>query len=173
MSEYRKHIEYLAENKLNEIFYNSNEEHALIVLKNIVKHSDKYIKTICGNMCSEVSNNADYLDTVRNYLSHDKNAKFQILFDDFDDDFPNRKIAKLLSDYPNQVEIRKSLFGSLYYEKKPVHITIADDRSFRIETDTIKKMAWCNFNDEKKAKSLSLVFDKFFADEYSQVVKLP
>ncbi|MDR0682768.1 MAG: hypothetical protein LBG15_13130 [Dysgonamonadaceae bacterium] len=173
MTEYTKKIESLAINGgTNEIFYNSCESHALIVLINLVKNADTYIKSICGNMCSEVSNNPEYVESVRSFLNGNKTRKFQILFDKYDISFQSRPIAKTLAMFPNQVEIRKLKSGYIKYNDKPVHITVSDDRAFRFETDIEKKMAWGNFNNPKQGKAIAKVFDHFFDNRYSERVPL-
>ena len=172
MKEYIESIEKLSSEKINQVFYNSCELHALIVLKNIVKNADEYIETVCGNMCSEVNNDVEYLKFVDNYLSGNRERKFKILFDEYNDDFQNKPIAKTLAKYPGQVEIRKLKSQRILYQNKHVHFTVSDNRAFRLETDIKQKMAWGNFNDTEKALGFHTGFNKFFNDSFSDVVAI-
>ena len=176
MTEYAKKIESLAANGgTDEIFYNSYDYHALIVLKNLVKNATDYIKSICGNMCSDVSNDPEYIELVKKFLEGDSKRKFKILFDDkYKDDFLQRPIAKIFSKYPKQVEIRRlNNDGYIQYEGKQIHLTVSDDRAFRCETDVENKMAWGNFKSPKQAQGFSAAFDKFYTDSYSSIIDLP
>jgi len=174
MTEYAKKIESLAANGgTNEIFYNSCEEHALIVLKNLVKNATTYIKSIVGNLCSDISNDSEYIKLVKEFLEGDPKRKFEILFDDmYNEDFLQKPITKIFSEYPNQVNIRKLNNGHIQYKDKHIHLTVSDDRAFRCETDVINKMAWGNFNNPEQAKGFSAAFDKFYTDSYSSIVRL-
>jgi len=170
--EYAKNIERLASDKKTEIFYNSCDEHALIVLKNLVKNAERYIKIICGNLCSDVSNDEEYLRIVDNFLSKN-NTTIDILFDNYDNQcFECLPIFGILKKYPRQVKVRSLISGHINYEESPVHLTVSDDRAFRLETEIDKKMAWGNFNDEPKARVFSDAFDRFFTDKYSTLIPL-
>ena len=173
MTEYAAYIEKLALKNSDEIFYNSSEDHALIVLKNIVKKSKKYIKTICGNLCSEMSNDEEYLTLLDGYLSGDKSRTLQVLFDNnYNDGFKQKPIYELLSKYPNQVTVRKLNNGYVTYDDKPVHLTVSDDQFFRLETDIGEKMAWGRFKDSENSKVFRDAFDRFFTDEDSTEIPL-
>ncbi|MFT4223447.1 hypothetical protein [Dysgonomonas sp.] len=169
MTDYARMIADLAENGKNQKFLNSSDEHALIVLKNIVKYATSSIKTLCGNMCSEVSNDDEYIELVDKYLKGGHNRIFYILFDNYSSCFESGKIASVLKKYPTQVKIRrfKDEYSHLYYNGDPVHLTVSDNKSFRLETDINNKMAWGNFNDPIAAKEFTEVFDTYFADEYA------
>jgi hypothetical protein len=172
MADYATNIERLASGKINEIFYNSCEAHALIVLKNLIRNAESYVKSLCGNMCSEISNDEEYLNIVENFLRNNPQGKFSILFDSYEEGFLEKPIAKLLSKFSSQVEIRQLKSGRIMYQGSPIHFSVSDDRAFRIETDIEKKMAWGNYNDIGKANVFSSVFDKFFEDKYSDTIIL-
>ena len=170
MDNYASYISDLASGESTEIFYNSSEKHALIVLKNIVKNAKEYVKAICGNLCSEVSNDPEYLAILDEYLSGSPSRKFQILLDDYQQDFKTRPIATVLKRYPNQVVIRSLKHDYIQYKNNHIHLTVSDDKSFRLETNVEKKMAWGCFNDPEKSKVFSAAFDKFFSDTHSTLV---
>jgi hypothetical protein len=162
MTEYEKAITTLAKERKNEIFYNSSDAHACIVLNNMIKNAEKYVHSICGDMCGEVNNNPKFLQIVEDFLKEDANRKFYILFDEYNNGFPQTEIAKVLAKYPNQVMVKKLKQGHLLYKNKRAHLTISDDRAFRLETNVNEKMAFGNFNDSDDAKILNEVFSQYF-----------
>lgn len=167
MTEYSKTIAKLAEEKTNQIYFNSCDSHALIVLKNLVKNAKISVKTICGNMCSEVSNDEEYLDIVDQFLKEDRERKFQIIFDDFNENFFDKKISKVFERYSSQVQIKKFKDSRtrVQYDNSAIHLTVTDSLSFRLETNIDKKMAWGNFGDPVKAPIFSEAFDTLFSSD--------
>jgi hypothetical protein len=163
---YLKKIELLASNHINEEFYNSNDEHAQIVLTSMVRYSKNIVRVYCGNMCTDVSNDPTYLNEIKIYLTERKGSIY-ILLCDYKDHFKEKPIYKLLSQYPlEQVQI-KTTKTLLLYNGNPVHFTVSDDLAFRFETDIVKKMARGNFNDREGAKMLTEKFDNLFLNASS------
>lgn len=162
MEEYAKLIRDFATNQKNHVFYNSCEEHEKVVLRNLVEQSNVTIRTLCGNLCSSISTDKLYINEVTKFL--ERNGKMNILFDDYSDDFKLKPLCDLFVRYDRQVKIKKLKDGydHILYEGKPVHFTVADDKSFRIEIDIIKKAAWGNFNDKSNASIFSDIFDKVY-----------
>ena len=73
-------------------------------------------------------------------------------------------VAKLLTEYPFQVSIKKYP-GKVFYNGHPSHFTVTDDKAFRLETDIENHMAFGNFNSPSQAIALREVFDKIFQSE--------
>lgn len=173
MTEYEKTIKNLAKERENEVFYNSSDSHARVVLNSMIENAEKYVHIVCGNMCSEVSNNPEFLGVVEKFLSEDSNRNFYVLFDKYDSEFLNKKIAIILAKYPEQVIVKKfKNAASLTYKGIRAHLAISDSRAFRLETDVEAKMAFGNFNDEEKSKVFDEVFNRYFSDEYSEPINL-
>lgn len=173
MKAYIENIENLAKNRDNKVYFNSGPDHAMIVLINIFRNAKNYVETLCGNMCSEVCNNKEYLEVVDKFLGADSTRNFKILFDSYDENINKKHIFRVLSKYPEQVSVRRLNAGkSAAYDGKKIHFTVSDNRAFRLETDTEKRIAWGNFNDEAKADIFHTGFSKFFTDEFSIPVDL-
>lgn len=168
-SVYSEEIFRLAEEKKNEIFYNSSAEHAIIVHQALMKTAERYVCIFSSSMCSEISNNDEYIAYVRNFLEGGKDRYIKILLTDYSNDFWKNPIAKVLTHYPQQVQIKK-YDGNVYYKDNPTHFTVTDDRAFRLETDIKNHMAFGNFNSEEQAKALKSVFDKMFLSRLSSTV---
>ena len=158
---YLEKIEFLASNAINEEFYNSNEEHAQIVLTAMVRYSKEKVRIFCGNMCTDVSNDPKYLNEIKLFLS-ERRGFMEILFCEYKDHFKDQPIYKLLNQYPQEQVKIKTINTLLMYNGKPVHFTVSDNKSFRFETDTLEKTARGNFYDPDSAKMLSEEFDKLF-----------
>ena len=168
-SVYAEDIFRLAEGKTNEIFYNSSAEHAIIVHQALMKTAEKYVCIFSSSMCSEISNNPEYIAYVRAFLEGGKDRSINILLTDYTDDFWRMPIAKLLAQFPQQVHVKK-YDGNAYYKDKPAHFTVTDDRAFRLETDIDKHMAFGNFNSVGQASALKSVFDKMFVSKLATAV---
>ena len=172
---YAEKINKLAENGgTNAVFYNSNERHAAIVLHALVKNASDYIKILCCNMCTDVSNNQDYLNALDSFLSGNENRKIQILLVNYNDIFIKQPIARLLARYSGQVSVKRMVDTNtdICLNGRPVHFTVSDNRAFRLETDIEKKMAYGNFKDEYNAQILCSVFERYFNSDNAQAVSL-
>jgi len=170
--EYRENIKWLAKNRIDEVFYNSNEDHAVVILSELIKNSERYVHIVCENMNPRVTSKLDYLNAVQEFLSNDKHREIKILLTDYDKSFDKSKIADLLRRYKDQVSIKcfepeEKIFNE---DDSPVNWTVADNRAFRLEENTDECMAFGNFNDPYLAGNLNESFDFFFKD--SKEVKL-
>lgn len=168
-SVYAEEIFKLAEEKKNEIFYNSSAEHAIIVHQALMKTAENYVCIFSSSMCSEISNNPEYIAFVQSFLEGGKERTIQILLSDYTDDFWRKPIARKLANFPQQVHVKK-YDGNAYYKGKPAHFTVTDGRAFRLETDIDKHMAFGNFNSEGQASALKSVFDKMFVSKLATAV---
>ncbi len=160
-SMYAVKIFKLAEDRTDEIFYNSSAEHAIIVHQALIKNASRYVCIFSSSMCSEISNNNEYCNFVDQFLKGDKDRYINILLTDCHENFDKMPIAQVLAKYPLQVVIKKYA-GQALYNDKPVHFTVSDDRAFRLETDIEKHMAFGNFNSTTQAQDLKTVFNQAF-----------
>jgi len=174
MTEYEIEIRKLAEEEENKVFYNSSKSHARIVLNSMVQHAEHYVYAVCGNYCSEVSCNPEFSKIVAEYLSGGEDREFHVLFDEYNPDFLNTDIAKIFAQNPKKVKIRKFKDnGRLTYKGDRVHLTISDDRAFRLETNVDDRIAFGNFNDKKNVKVFKEVFTHYFSnDDFSEPIDL-
>ena len=148
LKDYESYIESLAREDKDEVFFNSSDSHAQIVLKQIVQSAKNELKIYCGNLCTRVSNDMQYIDALKEFLGR-RETKIQVLFADFNDEFYRKPIYKLFSDYKEQVELKKVLSNHIITKDGvPVHFTIGDSKMYRLETDIENKKAIGNFNDE-------------------------
>jgi hypothetical protein len=159
---YQKKIEELASEGKNEVFYNSSEAHATAVLTSMVRHSHNEIKILCGSMCSEVSNDQEYMKELALFL--DRNGKLKIILAKYNeqDNFRQKPIYKLLKPYIDGQVIIKKIDSTISYKGSPAHFTVADNKAFRLEIDIEKRIAFGNFNDPKSVQSLSDMFNNVF-----------
>jgi len=171
---YSETIESYASGSVDNEFFNSGDEHAMIVLSILVQYAKKSIYIYCGNLCSEVSNNQKYLDNLRAFFKRGGIAKIALCELDeskIDSKFLNKEIFKLFNEFSSQVSI-KTTIKKVVENKTPVHFTIADDKAYRLETDIICKKARGNFGSEKVVKVLEDIFWKVFNDPNSNLLSL-
>ena len=158
---YAEKIFKLAEEKTDEIFFNSSADHAVIVHQALMGNATDYVDIFSSSMCSEISNNPEYCRLVSAFLKADKKRRINIILTDYEDGFMMMPIAKTLLQYPLQVRIKR-YGGKALYKGEPAHFTVSDDRAFRLETDIEKHMAFGNFNSRRQATDLKGLFDKIF-----------
>jgi len=170
-SVYAEDIFRLAKGPEDKVFYNSSAEHAVIVHQALVKYATEYIYIFSSSMCSEISNNGEYIDYMREFLDGDANRKIHIVLTDYNESFKAKPIAQLLAAYPSQVAI-KQFGGKILYNGQPAHFTVTDDRAFRLETNIKEHMAFGNFNAPEQAKPMRDTFEKIFDSGLCKSVNL-
>jgi len=85
--EYRESIKWLAKNRINEVFYNSDERYAVVIFSEMIKNSGNYVYVVCKNMNEKVTCDDEYCDAVRKFLSNDKRHEMKILITDYEESF--------------------------------------------------------------------------------------
>jgi nicotinic acid phosphoribosyltransferase len=173
---YSEKIANLAMTGTDEMFYNTDAEHAKVVLSELMKNAKQYVHIVCTDMCSDVSNNEKYLEAVKNFLDGDAAREIKILLTNYkQDNFAETKIAELLKKYQRQVEIKYLSEGRIVNSRDQDHevnFTVSDDRAFRFETNVDKKIAFGNFNAPKKAMILNKKFLELFVDPNVKMLNL-
>ena len=181
MKNYITYITQLANSKSNVEFLNSDEEHALAVLVQIIKSAQSTLRIFAGALCSTVPSNPEYISALSDFI--EKGGKLVITLNAFSpEDATNSNLFKRLAYY---IELGKDIHiyrtnAHPYLVSDPfkneIHFTIGDDCSYRVETDIVKKTAKCNFNNPEAAANLIEFFDKIIANndhssEITEVVK--
>lgn len=169
---YSENIEEYAKNSTDIEFYNSGDEHAQVVLTNIAKYSKEYIHIYSGNLCTDVSNNVEYLKYLSSFLFQGGNIKVLLCEFENGDNPLNKDIYKLFSQFRDKVTVKETKTILQDSKKDTVHFTVADDKSYRLETDTIKKKARCNFNSPETTKFLNKLFEEIFNSSDSLELQL-
>ena len=171
---YEKAVEVLAKNEVDQIIFNSGDEHALIVLKNIFSNSREEIRILAGGLHNNVTDSKVYIDAISTFIIKN-NGKVKILLDNYncDDsqkkDFFSTPLFDRLRMFKENVEIRvtKEAFhieGVNDNKGNPqkVHFCVGDKKRYRLEYDTDKRKAICNFNDSNFSSKCIEVFDESY-----------
>jgi hypothetical protein len=169
LEDYRKAVEFLAKNRVDDLIFNSGNEHAQIIFQNIFKNCDGTIRLLAGNLQNEVTKSAPYLDALRYFLQRD-GSKLEVMLDGFDrfNKHGDVDVFKVMYEYKDKVAI-KSTSTKFYVtkmteggteEKIPVHFCTGDTM-YRLEIDTLNRTARCNFNDSSFVKDLNTLFNKY------------
>jgi hypothetical protein len=168
MTDYKKAVENLAQNKSDFIFSNSSPEHASIVLSTMIKHSEREFRIYDDNLSGDVANlNEEFYSNLENFVKSEKILKIVI---DSDEHRESRIFQDLLSYkklFPNNIQISiasesfKNTIRSVF--NKTVNFAIGDSSSFRIEdimqSEVGRRKAICCFNNTKITKQLVNSFD--------------
>lgn len=165
---YEQSVNYFAENRIERNFRNFGKNNALVVLKNIFRHSEEEVLVFAGNSKGDVANDETYVDCVSNFLLSE-NAMLKILVENplkDADNFGFYDLANSASKNNKNVQIStapkefiediKKIFGKI------VHFTVADGRMYRLETDPENFKAICSFNDSSYSRKLKNLFLTYF-----------
>lgn len=167
---YEVSVKYLAENKVDNIIYNSGEEHALIIFENIFNNCKYKLRLLSGNLSNGITKNPKYINSLTRFLAQ-RNGKLEIILDRYEDGSKvvNSDLFKKLETYKDQITIKKSTLSyslnnenKVDSERKHIHFCIGDDHIFRLETDTEKRKAKCNFNDITYSNILKDLFYRLY-----------
>ena len=154
---YGLHIEELAKNRINQQFSNSHLNNAIAVLTSMARYSEKSLKIYCGNLCTEVSSDEEYLREIQMFLERKGDIKVVLCGDDVER-VRETQIWNLFKKYPERVNVYKTE-GKVLYNNQPCHFTVSDGRAYRLETDTQTKKAFGNFSNDESALCLEQHFD--------------
>ncbi len=170
MKNYITYITQLANSKSNVEFLNSDEEHALAVLVQIIKSAQSTLRIFAGALCSTVPSNPEYISALSDFI--EKGGQVMIALNAFSsEDSTNSNLFKRLAYY---IELGKDIHiystdAHPYLVSDPgkneIHFTTGDNCSYRVETDIVKKTAKCNFNNPEAAANLIEFFDKIIANK--------
>lgn len=178
VEEYRNFVSSLAKGEgVNRVFMNSDEDKALVVLVELFKSAKTIVRIFAANLCQHVGNQKDYIEALSDFI--EKGGEVRILINKYDKETALQSdLYKRLAYYKSEgkpVFIKKTTARPYYTNdesKKEVHFTIADSKGFRIETDTQKRTARCNFNNPDEAAGVIKFFDEEFEKEYAKEINL-
>lgn len=177
MNTYKKFVSTLATAHSNRVFLNSDKEHALIVLIELFKNANFKLRIFAGSLCHHVGNTSEYVEALSDFI--ERGGSVDILLNNFNVDEAKRSnLFKRLAYYASELKpisvkttsVKPYLANDA--EKKPIHFTIGDEISYRIETNTEERTAECNFNNPIVAKGTAEFFDKLFNQAESVTVNL-
>ncbi|SEO61754.1 hypothetical protein SAMN02910431_04617 [Bacteroides sp. AR20] len=167
MDTYRKFVSTLATAHSNRVFLNSDKEHALIVLIELFKNAKSKLRIFAGSLCHHVGNTSEYVEALSDFI--ERGGSVDILLNNFDIDGAKRSnLFKRLAYYVSEgkpINVKTTTVKPYLAndtEKKPIHFTIGDESSYRIETNTEERTAECNFNNPVVARNTAEFFDELF-----------
>lgn len=175
--DYRDFVSLLAKSGEDRVFLNSNEDHALDVLVQLFKISNKHIRIFAGCLCKHVGNMPEYIIALSEFV--ERNGVLDILLNSYDENSAKTSnLYKRLAYYKamgKPINVKKTSVRPYLNDdpdKKEVHFTIGDSKSYRIETDVEARTAECNFNNPPIAKATEDFFDELFNSENSTIIDI-
>lgn len=173
--EYYKFVRDLAVNKTDRIFLNSDEEHGLVVYVNMLNNAKCKVRIFAGNLCEHIGNKPEFVEAISDFV--ERGGTVNILLNDYNEDLVVKSpLFKRLAYYVSEnkkIVVKQTEVSAKLGNNGSVHFSIADDTSYRLETDVIERTAQCNFNNTTVAKKLIDAFDLVFgSEEYSQTINL-
>ncbi len=158
-------------------FLNSDEEHALIVLTELINMAKEELRIFAGSLTGKVGSDPEYIIALSEFI--ERGGKLLILLNDYQPDSSEAKSSRLyrrLSYYQslNKPVIIKSTNTRPYRtndpNNTPVHFTVADHKGYRLETDTNERSAQCSVDDPLLASAIADFFDGIFTAPASKEI---
>jgi len=165
---YADDIEHLASKKINEEVYNSNDVRAYAIMTSMFRHARNKVEIICSADCTELSDDPEFLEALHGFLKY-REGRVEIILYGGVEKLEQKKVYAILKEYSNQIAIEVTE-KKFYYNGYEVHFVVADEISFRIETDVKEKLSRANFNYPEGARRLSRYFDEMHV--YAQKVEI-
>lgn len=165
--EYYAAIEFLARNSIDEVFFNSGENHALAVFVNLFDYVKNNVRIFSQSLCSNVPNSPEYVSSLEKFLK--RGGFVNILLEE---NVSNRNrineypIFKMLKPWKNSDYVKiRSTDKKFIYNNSSINFSTADDFAYRIELDKEKRVARCNYRDSSGfTKNANLLFDNIFVN---------
>ncbi len=170
MNKYQEYVEYMAKNNVDFLFGNSSSVHAAIVMSTMLKYAERrvllYVKNLDGSVFDK---NTDFEKELENFL--DRNGRITIIVEE-DKEYKDskiytkleainkRKLPNFLIKKDNSSRTFKTKVKEILTDKElnGAFYMVADNKAYRLETDSKEHIAYCNFNDVERAGKLSNVF---------------
>ncbi|MES2591294.1 MAG: hypothetical protein V4608_05380 [Bacteroidota bacterium] len=168
LDDYRVAIENLAATSSDFVFANSGAEHACIVMSNIFKTAKGNVNIFAKNLKGDVSK-GEYLIQMENYLKT-PTGNLKVVLEELIQDGASEAI-KLMQKYAHKVSVYVMNPDYLSSRTQINHFTLADDKMFRYETDTVAYTAVCSFNDTKTCSQLNNLYS-LYLDNSTKIPKI-
>ena len=174
ISAYKNRIHDFADRLDPFIFSNEGVEHAEIVLSEMYEHAREKVYVYCGHLDEKLTSRPQYYNALTAYLESGKELKVMIgdnpevmspalsrIVEKCREKTTDNKCIKNI-----ECKILKVLSGLNshfnFNEKQNIHFTVADNRSFRLETEPKEYRAFCSFNNVDISTKLSTIFLAYF-----------
>lgn len=173
MERYRRYIQRLREEESEELFKNSDSDHAVIVLSELFQSAKEEVWILTQTMSDDIYQAEECLDSLEKFLNKE-NVKLRIILAEFDEKkWTSSGISKTLSSYNNgeekKVEVYKTKLDISFSggdgNRKSINFAVADCRSYRFELDIKARVAIGSFNGEDQAERLVDLFNKIIENK--------
>jgi len=166
LDKYKNDIEFLATTEENFEYNNKGEAHAAVVLSTMLNHTKENFLMFSGELDKAVANQEIFIFALKNYL--EENKPFKLLLEEMPKK-PSKaldlvkKYAKSKSnvEYKIITKTSKELLKDIF-DGDMIHFSIADGKSYRLETDRKMYKAVCNFNDANIGVPLQELFNDIY-----------
>lgn len=173
MSEYQNFVHHLAVNKVNQSFFNSDEDKMRSVFIELFNNSISVVRIFAGSLCNSSVENSAYIEALSDFI--ERKGSLRILLNNFDQTAArNSNLFKRLAYYISEgysVSIKQTMvkpyITTSTQEKLYVHFATGDNCAYRLETDIEHRTAMCNMNDPESTERLLVLFDSIFDDKNS------
>jgi len=166
LDDFKLSVERLSEDHTNKVFFNEGQKHAAIVLENILRSAKNTLCIYSGSLAAEVFDEKNLLSIFQDRIN-EGDLKIHVLVDKFveedkkSDTYKFIQANKKIKIYQAPGALRAML--KHIFKDEICHFTVADNSSYRLETNTKEFKAACNFNDPVIGDRLAKIFRHYWA----------
>ncbi|MBX2978553.1 MAG: hypothetical protein KF905_04590 [Flavobacteriales bacterium] len=166
--EYKAALSLLAEKNSDFIFHNKNEDHAALVIEQIVRTAKDEIRIFEELLCGDLMDkNDDLLRALKDKLSSGKRVRIVIKNGHINSSSSGvNELKKIAEKYTSLLEVKRASNDFIDSIKKIngglVYVAVGDESSFRLEDASKPREAICSFN----YPSVATVIKKYFDEKY-------
>ena len=174
MDDYKKAVIDFSNNKKDFQFTNKGEQHAAIVVANLIRTTDNELRIYSGKLNRDVANDKYLVKMLNSFLESGK-ILYLILDEMPSDEEISESLRQIIESSENPLRnvaikidtdsLFKEKLAKIFTDEKPHHFMIGDNLSYRLEIDAEEYKAICNFNNIKIVTTLKKQFDEFFMDK--------
>lgn len=173
---YKNTIKQYAESETNYSFQTIGKDYALVVLERILLTAKKTVRYTTDSFYGEdVERQMAFIEALCSFLAI-PNSRLFIIVTNLPEDISHKdslnpfyRLFQHSAYREGRIEIRHSHGGHFINNDKNMQICVADSIMYRIESDTSKCIASCNFNDSAISKKFETVFDSAFETILSKI----
>jgi CMP-N-acetylneuraminic acid synthetase len=161
---YKEAVSKLAANRTNSRFSNKGTDHAKVVIEHIFGAAEESVRWYSGCIASDFLLSAEIQKAMNTYL--ERQGAELVVITEFAADPQSLSFLKSFGDKAKVFSLEHATTETK--QSLPTHFMVADGKSFRLETDNVKREAIVNFNDPAIAARLTELFDNAIDAEFNQ-----
>lgn len=165
--QYKEFVRHQVITRSGLTFLNSDEDKMKTVYLEMLNNAQYEFRIFAGTLVCSVTDSPEFVETLSDYI--ERGGKLYILLNNYNEEqVLQSQLFKRLAYYKfkqKDIIVKQSNdhpFIITPEGNKDIHFSLGDKKSYRVETDIVKRTAICNMNNPKKAEQFATFFDDLF-----------